>query len=42
VTDPAPWPDDALDGDGVGEGNLSQVSDTMTDKILLLSVGVKA
>jgi hypothetical protein len=42
VTDPAPWPADALDGEGVGEGNFGRVSHTVTDKFLLLYVGVKA
>jgi len=42
VMDPDLWPNDALDGGGVGEGTLGQVSDTVTDKILLLAVGVKA
>lgn len=41
VTDPAPWPADALNEDGVGKGNLGSVAN-VTDKILLLSVGKRA
>jgi hypothetical protein len=41
VTDPDLWPKDALNGDGVGEGNLGQTRD-VSDKILLLVVGAKA
>ncbi|MDH4096671.1 MAG: neuraminidase-like domain-containing protein [Nitrospira sp.] len=41
VTDPAPWPETALNGNGEGEGNLGPVAN-LTDKILLLYVGVKA
>ncbi len=40
VTDPAPWPADALNGDGVGEGNLGRVIGVV-DKIILLNVGTR-
>jgi len=41
VTDPAPWLGTALNGNGEGEGTLGPVAN-LTDKILLLYVGVKA
>ncbi|SPP65517.1 neuraminidase-like domain-containing protein [Nitrospira lenta] len=41
VGDPAAWPADALNGDGVGEGNLGRIIGSI-DKIILLDVGVKA
>ncbi|ULA62543.1 MAG: Insecticidal toxin protein (Modular protein) [Nitrospira sp.] len=40
VTDPASWPADALNGEGVGEGNLGLV-DGLVDKLILLDVGAK-
>ncbi len=40
VTDPAPWPADALNGDGVGEGNFGLVSGAV-DKLILLDIGAK-
>lgn len=41
VGDPAAWPADALNGDGVGEGNLGRIIGSI-DKIILLDVGVRA
>ncbi len=40
VADPAQWPAGALNGDGVGEGNLGRVIGVI-DKMILLNVGVR-
>ncbi|MCC6140600.1 MAG: hypothetical protein IT389_08295 [Nitrospira sp.] len=40
VADPAPWPEDALNGEGVGEGNLGRVIGVV-DKLILLDVGMR-
>jgi Tc toxin complex TcA C-terminal TcB-binding domain/Neuraminidase-like domain/Salmonella virulence plasmid 28.1kDa A protein len=40
VTNPASWPAAALNGDGVGEGNLGRVTGVI-DKMILLNIGVR-